>query len=67
MKVKATIIPDGLEFIFNCYIDSYGFLESDETIILQDGRKVDIDYGMLLIDGTQEGLAGKQIKYEEIN
>lgn len=67
MKVKATILPDEWSFIFNCYIDSYGYLESDETIILQDGRKVDIDYGLLLIDGTQESLTGKQIKFEEIN
>ncbi len=67
MKIKATVIPDGWEFTFDCYYDNYGFLESDETIILEDGTKVDIDYGMLLFNGSQEGLAGKQIKFEEIN
>ncbi len=67
MKVKVTVIPDGWSFTFNCYYDQYGFLESDETILLDNGSKVDIDYGLLLIDGSQETLTGKEIKFEEIN
>jgi len=64
MKVKVTILPDGWSFIFNCYEGPYG-LESDDTIVLEDGRKLDIDCGQFLIDGTQQGLDGKLVQFEE--
>lgn len=65
MKVKVTILPDGWSFIFNCYYSQWG-LESDDTIVLEDGRKLDIDYGQLLIDGSQTGLQDKLIQFEEV-
>lgn len=65
MKVKVTILPDGWSFIFDCYTGPYG-LESDDTIILQDGSRLDIDYGQLLLNGTQEAFAGKLIQFEEV-
>lgn len=64
MKVKATILPDGWSFEFNCYVGPNG-LESDDTIILQDGSRLDIDCGQLLLNGGQEAFTGKLIQFEE--
>lgn len=66
MKIKVTILPDGWEFIFNCYYDQYGLLDSDETIVLENGDELDIDYGQLLLNGTQEAFPEKLIQFEEV-
>lgn len=68
MKVKATILPDGLEgipyFIFDVTAEAWGL--NSNAIDLPSGKKVKLEWSQFTIDDGQIGLEGKSIVLEEV-